>query len=147
VDERNATYSSANGILFNKTKTAFVRYPQGKPDKTYTIPAGVTSVGNRAFSECVTLTGITIPAGVTSIGEGAFSRCGGLTGITIPGSVASIGGMAFWDNQLTAVTIGANITLEADSFGSGFEEAYNRAGKAAGTYTRPDAGSKSWTKK
>ena len=35
----------------------------------------VTSIGESAFYRCSSLTGITIPNGVTTIGEGAFSFC------------------------------------------------------------------------
>ena len=35
----------------------------------------VTSIGNRAFSECYRLTSVTIPNSVTSIGYSAFYNC------------------------------------------------------------------------
>ncbi len=60
-----------------------------------TIPDGVASIGERAFSGCSGLTSVTIPEGVTRIGGGAFANCSGLTSVTIPDSVTSIGGYAF----------------------------------------------------
>ena len=42
----------------------------------------LTSIGEEAFYECTTLTGITIPRNVTSIGEGAFNGTA-LTSITV----------------------------------------------------------------
>ncbi|MBQ8271611.1 MAG: leucine-rich repeat protein [Tidjanibacter sp.] len=62
----------------------------------YTIPEGVTSIGNSAFSGCTSLTSVTIPEGVTSIGSWAFYGCPSLTSVTIPDSVTSIGGLAFY---------------------------------------------------
>jgi hypothetical protein len=53
-----------------------------------TIPDSVTSIGDRAFRECASLTGITIPDSVTSIGEGAFGECDNLTLHVPPGSYA-----------------------------------------------------------
>jgi hypothetical protein len=47
------------------------------------IPASVTSLGEKVFAGCSSLTAITIPAGVTSIGEGAFKDCYVLTSVTI----------------------------------------------------------------
>ena len=58
---------------------------------TITIPGGVTSIGDSAFSWCENLTTITIPDSVTSIGDNAFEGCENLTTITIPSSVTSIG--------------------------------------------------------
>ena len=65
----------------------------------------VTSIGNRAFSECYSLTSVTIPDGVTSIGDYAFSYCTDLTSVTIPDSVTSIGDYAFVScTSLTSIT-------------------------------------------
>ena len=40
-----------------------------------TILDSVTSIGDSAFENCISLTSITIPDGVTSIGDNAFSGC------------------------------------------------------------------------
>jgi hypothetical protein len=68
VDAANTQYSSGNGALFDKNKTALVSYPGGKTGG-YTIPNSVTTVGDWAFSGCTGLTSVTIPNSVTSIGE------------------------------------------------------------------------------
>ena len=39
------------------------------------IPDGVISIGNYAFWECASLTGITLPDSVEYIGEDAFAGC------------------------------------------------------------------------
>ena len=129
VDKDNKYYSSENGVLFNKDKTAIEAYPIGNTAKEYTIPDSVVSIENQAFIRCENLTSITIPKGVKSIGEYAFYECDGfssieisdtvenicdyaftncssLTSITIPDSVTSIGHCAFWKcNNLTSITI------------------------------------------
>ena len=70
----------------------------------YTIPDGVTYIGDYAFLWCTNLTSITIPDSVTSIGNSAFSGCSSLTGITIPDSVTYIGDYAFYNcRSLTSV--------------------------------------------
>ena len=61
----------------------------------YTIPDGVTTIGDQMFSNCQSLTNITIPESVTTIGKYAFSNCNNLTSVTIPDSVISIGDNAF----------------------------------------------------
>jgi len=69
-----------------------------------TIPNSVTSIGNKAFGGCTSLTSVTISNGVTSIGNQAFYDCTNLNTITIPNSVTSIGydafyGTAWYNNQ------------------------------------------------
>ena len=95
VSETNKNYSSVDGVLFNKDKTELIQYPIKKEGTSYKIPNSVTSIGDRAFYNCGSLTSITIPEGVTGIGTGAFYECDSLTSITIPNGVTSIGDFAF----------------------------------------------------
>lgn len=55
----------------------------------------VTSIGTKAFLNCINLTSIEIPNSITSIGDYAFGFCTKLTSITMPNSVTSIGICAF----------------------------------------------------
>ena len=84
---------------------------------TVVIGAGVTSIGNYAFSGCSGLTSVTIPASVTSIGESAFGGSG-LTCVTIPASVTSIGESAFFfcSNLATVAVYAPSCTLGYDAF-------------------------------
>jgi len=104
----NASFSSQDGVLFNKGKTTLILYPIGKPGSSYTVPNSVTSIGESAFFFS-RLTSVTIPNG--TIGNGAFQACDCLTSVTIGNGVTSIGNMAFvkcW--KLTSVTIGSGVT-------------------------------------
>lgn len=90
VDSANPNYCSENGVLFNKDKTEIVAYPNGKTDTTYTIPDGVTSIGDGAFSYCTSLTSAVIPSSVTHIDVLAFYGCENLTIYGFAGSYAEI---------------------------------------------------------
>lgn len=83
-----------------------------------TIPAGVSVVGNYAFSDCYNLTSLTIPEGVTSIGHGAFSGCTSLSSLVFPQGLSSIGEGAFmFCNSLLDMTFPANIlSVGKDAF-------------------------------
>ena len=89
----NQNFVSVNGVLYDKDKTAIIRYPARKKDKNYNILNSVRFVHNNAFEDCTNLTSITIPNSVTSIESDAFGGCTSLTSIVIPKSVTSI---SFW---------------------------------------------------
>jgi hypothetical protein len=114
VDPQNLTYSSLDGVLLNETQTELLQCPEGKAG-SYTVPAGVITIGTGAFFYCTNLTGVTIPDSVTDIGDSAFDNCSGLTSVTIPNSVTNIGAYAFYYcSGLTNVTIGNSVTSIED---------------------------------
>jgi hypothetical protein len=96
VSAQNPTYSSLNGVLFNKNQTSLLEYPGGVSG-SYTIPNGVTSIGFDAFELCSGLTSVDIPNSVTTIASYVFFKCTGLTSVTIPFGVTSLGDYAFQD--------------------------------------------------
>jgi hypothetical protein len=128
VNSSNKFYSSNQGVLFVKskdnTKLMLFKYPQGKAG-AYTIPDGVTNIGDRfngAFLGCTRLTSVTIPDSVTSIGGRAFLGCTNLTSVTIGNGVTSIGNGAFSGcTSLTSVTIPDSVTSIGNGAFSGLK--------------------------
>ena len=110
VDSGNSTYSAKNGVLLSKDGKTLVKCPRGKTG-TFTVPSGVTTIGDYAFRYCDGLTSVTISNSVTVIGNYAFYNCDGLTTVAIPKGVATIGSSAFEScTGLTAVTIPNSVT-------------------------------------
>lgn len=85
VDPNNNTYSSKEGVLFDKNKTELICYPCSKTG-SYIIPDSVTDIGELAFYECSSLTSLTIPKSVTSISFCAFADCDSLTDVYYSGT-------------------------------------------------------------
>jgi hypothetical protein len=108
VNSANLNFSSADGVLFNKSQTSLFQCPGAKAG-LYTIPSSVTMIKDRAFFLCVELRNVVIPDSVTSIGNLAFNGCYSLTNITIPNSVISIGDFAFDYLQFPNVSIGNSV--------------------------------------
>ena len=136
--EFNGKFASEDGrcLIVDGVLNSFA--PYGLTE--YTIPEGVTSIGEWAFNGCESLASITMPNSVTSIGDGAFNGCSsiaefkgkfasedgrclivdgvlnsfapyGLTEYTIPEGVTSIGYNAFYRcSNLVNISIPAGVT-------------------------------------
>lgn len=79
------TYSSEDGLLFNKTKTELVYCPQGRVGK-YEFASTVVSVADKAFYKCKNLEEVVFNGWMQSIGDGAFEGCSALVKITFKGA-------------------------------------------------------------
>jgi hypothetical protein len=127
VDSQNASFSSLDGVLFDKNLNTLLQCPGGKAG-SYAIPEGVTNIGDFGFYACTNLTSIIFPNGVKAIGYSAFYFCSGLTNVTIPDNIISIGDYAF--NRcinLTAALLGSNL----NSIGEGaFYQCFSLSGVA-----------------
>ena len=77
----NSYFPSNNAVVFDcyESKSGDLIIPStiSYNGTTYSV----TSIGDRAFYYCSSLTSVTIPNGVTSIGGSAFYGCNGLTSI------------------------------------------------------------------
>ena len=73
VAEKNAAYSSAAGILFDRSGRELICFPPANKTKEYTIPDTVTTLAPYAVCLTSELERIYIPDSVTKIGGDAFS--------------------------------------------------------------------------
>ena len=112
VSDGNNSFSSIDGVLYNKTGDSLLIYPMNKAGDSYIISDSVNSIGTSAFDSCSNLVTIIIPDSVTSIGESAFYYCSALASITIPDGVTSIENSAFYGcSSLTNILIPNSVTV------------------------------------
>jgi uncharacterized protein YceK len=117
VGKQSQSFSSIDGVLFDKFELRILRYPSGKQDAYYTIPDGVITIGGHAFSGCENIVNIDISDGITAIKYSAFSGCKNLVAIDIPDSVTTIGNFAFFDcENLKAVYLFRKIAVSEYAF-------------------------------
>ena len=78
----------------------------------------VTSVAERGFSKCSTLTTVVLPESITSIAFNAFAFCNSLTYISLPDGLLLIDRNVFYScSSLTSVTIPKSVTaIGEDAF-------------------------------
>ena len=140
VDDANPAYKSIDGVLFKKNADStltLILYVSELTDDlvTYTIPDGVSAIGDYAFlnsgwriqhliisdsvitigtgafSGCDNLESVVIGDGVTAIGDEAFSGCYNLESVVLGNSVTTIGESAFYACQnLTSLVTGKGVT-------------------------------------
>ena len=108
VDAQNSSYSSVDGVLFNKGSTILVEFPAGVGG-SITISNSVTDIGDYAFYDCVNLSSVIVPDSVTRVGNLAFAGCRALTNIVLGNGVTSIGNYAFGICGVTSVNIPGSV--------------------------------------
>jgi len=107
------------------------------------LPDSITLIGKQSFSSN-RLINVNIGNNVKSISNLAFSN-NELSFINIPNNVIFIGEEAFKDNPLIRVKIGANVNIENNAIGNGFENIYISNARVADTLLRTDTYNSNWS--
>ena len=109
--EFNGKFATADkrAIIAN---SVFCAYTTRCESTEYSVPTGVTKIGDSAFIYGSWLEKVVIPQGVTEIGEYTFCACNNLQSISIPNSVTRIGEQAFsgCNYKLKSITIPESVT-------------------------------------
>jgi BspA type Leucine rich repeat region (6 copies) len=117
VDPANMSFSSLDGVLFDKNQNRLIQYPGGKKG-SYSIPNSVTAIADYAFAFSTNLITSTIPNSVTNIEDAAFRNCNNLTSIFFQGDAPTI---------TYAFTSDTNLTVYFRSGTSGWSSPYGGA--------------------
>ncbi|HOC56086.1 MAG TPA: leucine-rich repeat domain-containing protein [Verrucomicrobiota bacterium] len=112
VDTNNPTYSSLDGVLFNKSQTTLIQCPQGKAG-SYTMPESVTSIASYAFAGCARLTGVYFPGDAPGLGVDVFDGANNVTVYFLPGTLGwytPFGGRptVVWNPQAQGISVRTN---------------------------------------
>lgn len=107
--EMNVKFTAGNKTIPNYM--FYNNHGSGSANSTYLIEEvvigdGITSIGDRAFLNCSSLTSVTIGNGVTSIHMTAFNGCSNLTIITINKPQGSVSGSPWGATNATVVWTG-----------------------------------------
>ena len=98
AEEGNPRYASRDGVLFSADGKTLIRYPNGREDTHYDVPAGVETIARWAFSDDlmgIPLKTVSLPIGLRRIEDGAFNGCGRLQSLTVPLTVTELAEDAF----------------------------------------------------
>ncbi len=94
VSDSNSTYSSENGVLYNKAKSSVLCYPSQKKESAFLVPDSVKSINLYAFRFCEYLEYVDLNE-IEELNEGSFWNCYKIKTIIIPASLKSISGQPF----------------------------------------------------
>ena len=115
VANDNTSYTSVDGVLYDKTMKTLITCPAGKT--IVSIPGSVTTIMRGAFDSCSRLTTISLPNTLSSIEIGAFAGCSGLTAIVLPESLTRLESRAFANcTSLVSVMLPASVMMIGNAF-------------------------------
>ncbi len=109
VSAENASYTTADGILYKKDMSQLIVCPAALNITTLNIPDGVVFVGDSSFLQNPYITSVTMPDSLTHIGSKAFYNCKSLKTVAFGDSLENIADGAFGNTALTAITIPASV--------------------------------------
>ena len=107
-----------DNVLYTADKKKLIACLSSK--NNFTVPQGVTTIGDSAFEDCKSLTEIHLPESLTTTGDRAFSGCSSLESIHLPDSLTTIGYGAFlWCSSLFSIHLPESLTTIGEKVFSG----------------------------
>ncbi len=94
IDANNTNFVAVDGVLYTADKTKIIFCPKTFKG-TFTVPEGVTNIGEYAFNNCTSLSDIIFPTTIKYFGDRAFENCTALGTLVIPNVSTTIYGYTF----------------------------------------------------
>jgi len=79
VKEGNSMFYSFDDALIDREKSAIILFAASSNRTSFSVPDGVSSIGDSAFSGCKNLVNISIPSSVNKISINVFYQCSSLS--------------------------------------------------------------------
>ena len=116
VDNSNANYKrDSYYALYTRDGSRLIAFPINSETRSYTVPDGVTVIGELAFAKNTSLQSVTLPSSLKEIGPYAFSDCTSLAQVNLNEGLEAIGSLAFKNcTALKNITVPSTVT-EYDS--------------------------------
>ena len=106
----NRIFEMHSGALYNTHERELIAYLWSSDAESFTVQAGITSIGQEAFYKHTELKDIKLPKTLTRIGDAAFAECG-LTSVKLPEGVISLGANTFIESHdLKKVILPSSLT-------------------------------------
>ena len=117
VDENNPNFTSVDGIVFNKDKTALLACPASTEiGAEYIIPEGVKKIGDDAFKNVKTISKIVTPTTLNEIESHAFDNAS-IKEMVINGDHLRIHSWAIYSLNLDSLILNEGIErIDEDAF-------------------------------
>lgn len=96
VSPSNKYYKSVDSVLFDKSGSKLIAYPNQKTNTSYTIPEGVKIIGELAFYEATNLSSLSLGSTVEYVDNYAFKGCVNIQNFEVPLNVAEIRSGVFY---------------------------------------------------
>lgn len=111
IGSENTAYTSIDGVLYTKDTFNLVKYPGGRKNTTFTIPAHVTKLESNAFEYSYYLETIKIPDTVLEVSSNMFTHSPLLKSVTLNSNMTTLGTDTFsYCTSLKTISIPSNIT-------------------------------------
>ena len=127
LEDESDHFSVIDGVLYNKDATCLIRYPAGRPDAYFKVPASVSSVAPYAFNGCGNLKYLDLSESrISALPSYALSEMSALEGVNLPDGLKSLSESSIGLESTDLLSLGAlYVPTGVSVLDESFFDAYN----------------------